>query len=596
MRYDDQVVDQVQAANDIVEVISQYVPLKRGGRNFKGLCPFHGEKTPSFMVNPEKQIFHCFGCSAGGDVLTFIMRYENVTFPEALRQLAERGHVRLPALEESKGGGAPSENEQLYEIGRLAEEYYHAAFLGPQGKAAREYYLKRGFKPEAAKELKLGWAEDSWRGLFDFLSKKGYPEGLLVKSGLVHRSPKGPLYDAFRGRLMFPIHNLQGKVIGFGGRIIAESTTGGPKYLNSPETSIFVKRRELFGLHAAKRFIDREKPQLVVVEGYLDFLRLYQEGFKTVVATLGTALTEDHVTVLKRFAEEAVVIYDGDKAGEAASMRGLEVFLEGGMSVKLVRMPAGYDPDDFVRKEGVDAFRKQVAEARDFFDYKLEILLSRYDARDSLGLMRITNEFLETFLKIKNPVLLDRYLRKLAGSLGVEENSLRSELGKLLKKTSGQVRPAAAAEQAPKAASKAPREEILLLALAVEDPRMREILMEETQVEDFSDRSLYEFYQIIGEGSQSAAAAFSWPRLLQRLQNDEVRQSVLSYLSQDWSAEEKEKVFRDCLKTLKNRQLDRRREELRRSIAKAEREGNQDRILSLAREYQELLREPSAEV
>ena len=381
MRYDEKIIDEVRTANPIVEVIGQYVPLKRSGHNFKARCPFHQEKTPSFMVHPEKQIFHCFGCVAGGDVFGFLMRYENMSFPEALRRLAERAHIRLPEPVAKRGEG-PTESEQLYEIYRLAEDYYRAKFLSEEGRRARDYFHARGFKDEMAEEFKIGWASEAWQGLFEFLSKKGFSEPLLLKSGLIHRSAKGNLYDGFRGRLLFPIRNLQGKGVAFGGRIIAESD--GPKYLNSPENPVFHKRRELFGLNLAKKFIDRDRPRIFVVEGYLDFLRLYQEGFKTTVATLGTALTEEHVQVLKRFAEEAVVIYDGDKAGEAASLRGLEVFLEGGMSVKLVRMPVGFDPDDFVKKHGAPAFEKLLSEARDFFDYKFEVLRSRFDLRDSL--------------------------------------------------------------------------------------------------------------------------------------------------------------------------------------------------------------------
>ncbi|MFA7002024.1 MAG: DNA primase, partial [Candidatus Omnitrophota bacterium] len=381
MLYGDNILEQVQSANDIVEVISQVVPLKRSGRNFKGLCPFHQEKTPSFMVNAEKQIFHCFGCQTGGDVFSFLMRYENMSFPEAVRRLAERAHIRLPEKPSGREEG-PSDTEKYYEIYRLACEFYRRQYLDPVlGRKAREYFARRKFDEALAEEMKMGWAGDAWDGLFQFLSKKGFPEELLLKSGLICRSTKGTLFDLFRNRLLFPIHQLQGKVVAFGGRLIEDRE--GPKYLNSPENPIFSKRRELFGLHLSKKFIDREKPRILVVEGYFGFLRLYQNGFKSAVATLGTALTEEHVRILKRFAEEAVVIYDGDKAGEAASLRGMEVFLEGDMSVKLARLEGGLDPDDLIREKGAEAFAEVLGKATDFFDFKLETLQKRFNRKDS---------------------------------------------------------------------------------------------------------------------------------------------------------------------------------------------------------------------
>ena len=587
MRFEDRTIDDVQAANDIVEIISQYVPLKRAGRNFKAACPFHQEKTPSFMVNPEKQIFHCFGCGAGGNVFSFLMRYENTSFPEALRQLAERAHIQLPQASARKGEG-PSENERLFEVYRLAAEFYHAHFLDPEkGRGAREYFKKRGFGSELAEEFQIGWAPSDWRGLFEFLSKKGFPESLLLRSALVHRSEQGHYYDVFRGRLLFPIRNLQGKTVAFGGRLIAESE--GPKYLNSPENPIFYKRRELFGLNLAKKFINRELPRILVVEGYLDFMRLYEKGFKASAATLGTSLTEDHVQMLKRFADEAIVIYDGDKAGEAASLRGLEVFLEGGMNVKLVRMPEGFDPDDFLLKEGAPAFQKLLDEARDFFDYKLEIMLARFNREDSLGLMRITNEFLETFVKVKNPVLLDRYLRKLAGALGVDENSLRTELLNLKKKTGEREKKLTEKSAAP-AGSRIPEEEVLLLGLMMEDPSLRETAFQELSESFFREgatRRLFRMLETLEPSKQGTGCS----RVLNRLEDEDFKARLTASSALDWTAEDRQKAFQDCLAKLKLRQVKKRLDELRRDIAQAERAGDQARAGAIVKEYQTLLRQ-----
>lgn len=595
MRYDERIVDQVQMANDIVEVIGQYVSLKRSGRNLKACCPFHGEKTPSFMVQPEKQTFHCFGCGVGGDVFTFLMRHENMSFPEALRQLAERGNIILPEVSSRKSDG-PSESEVLHELYKQAADYYHKLFMDPvRGKEARDYFVKRGFDLTLAEELKIGWALDDWRALLTHLTKQGFKEEVLLKSALVTRSPKGQVYDTFRGRLLFPIANLQGKFVAFGGRLI--KNVEGPKYLNSPENPVFHKRRELFGLHSAKKQIDRERPQILIVEGYFGWLRLYQHGFRTAAATLGTSLTDDHVHVLKRFAEEAVVIYDGDKAGEAASLRGLEVFLEGGMNVKVARLPAGMDPDDFILKEGPEAFRKLLSEARDFFDYKLEILTGRFNRFDSLGLMKITGEFLETFTKIQSPILTDRYLRKLAASLGVDENSLRSELLKLKKKNEKPAIPAsektAAPAIRPAAAVKSPEksdEEIVLLALAVEEGDLRRKLLsefEETEFEDPRRRELFQLLSVLEAQKQPV----NWPRILTRLEDVSFKEQLTALSSMEWDGTQKQQAFQDCLNHKKAKKVTKRLDDLRRSIAQAEREGNAVLTDQYMREYQTLWRE-----
>ncbi|MBI3312955.1 MAG: DNA primase [Candidatus Omnitrophica bacterium] len=585
MRYEDKVVEEVQRANDIVEIISQFLPLKRTGRHFKANCPFHQEKTPSFIVNAEKQIFHCFGCQAGGDVFSFLMRYENLNFPEALRQLAERANIRLPEPSRKNPAEGPSDKEKLYEIYRLAQDFYHARFCHPEaGKAAREYWKKRGFEESLAMEFKIGWAPADWRLLYEFLIKKGFPEALLLKTGLIQRSPKGPFYDVFRNRLLFPIHNLQGKVVAFGGRLIDQSE--GPKYLNSPETAVFHKRQELYGLYLAKKFINRDRPQLFVVEGYFGFMRLYEKGFRTTVATLGTSLTPEHVQILKRFADEAIVIYDGDQAGEMASLRGLEVFLEGGMSVKVVRLPKGYDPDDFLKKENPEAFTKLLQEARDFFDFELEVLSAKYDRAESLGLVKITNEFLETFTKVKNPVLLDRYIKRLAGVLGVEEMSLRTEFSKLQKKSSPTPSKSAAAPKAERSKVDAlSQDEILLLSLMADDVEIREASSGELSHSDFKDSELSAIFKTLSSITEQTSSL----QVLNRLENESLKERMIACLAMDWTSEKKKRAFKDCLWRIKNRQLENRLEELRRLIARAETDQDSAKLTHLVTEYRDLL-------
>ncbi|HTL47272.1 MAG TPA: DNA primase [Verrucomicrobiae bacterium] len=590
MRYEDNVIDQVQGVSNIVDVIGQYVPLKKSGRNFKACCPFHQEKTPSFMVNSEKQIYHCFGCGAGGNVFGFLMQYENLSFPEALRRLAERANITLPERGTSHERKDRSENEKIYEIYGLAADYYRKLFQHPQeGKAARDYLVKRGFRLESAQEFGLGWAAAGWKGLYEYLARKGVPESLLLKSRLINKSEKGTCYDVFRGRLMFPIHNLQGKIIAFGGRVLAGED--GPKYLNSPENPVFQKRRELFGLHLAKRFTDRDFPRIFVCEGYLDFLRLYEEGFKASVATLGTSLTEDHVTILKRFCEEVVVVYDGDKAGEAASLRGLEVMLEGGMNVKLVRMPEGHDPDDYLKQFGKEAFQKLVDSAQDFFDYKLSVLMRRYNRSDSMGLVKIINECLETLLKVQNTILLDRYFRRLSEALGVDENSLRTELRKLKNKTTPAFQGKKPAAEVPaRPVTVLANDEMMLLALLFENPADAPAAAAELSEEDFgSEASRALFRQITG--ALSSRQHLSLPQILTRLEDPETRRKFTEVASAEWSDAEKEKALQDCLRSIKKKTAARKMEHLRREIVEAEKKGDQQRVLACTKEYQTLLQQ-----
>lgn len=594
MRYDDQILEQVRAANDIVDVISEYFPLKRAGRNFKARSPFTDEKTPSFMVSPEKQIFHCFSTGKGGDVFGFLMQYENLSFPEALRKLAERAHIQLPEKQAGARRDRP-ETEKIYDIYRYAAEYYAGILKHPeQGKAARKYLGERGFDQAIVDEFQLGWAPDAWQGLYEFLSKKGIPEDLLVKSRLVNKSDKGRVYDVFRGRLMFPIFNLQGKVVAFGGRILGQGE--GPKYLNSPENPIFVKRRELFGLHSAKKFLKGDLPRILVVEGYFDYLRLHQKGFQYSVATLGTALTEEHVSVLKRFVQDVIVIYDGDKAGESASLRGLEVFIEGGLNVKLIQMPEGSDPDDFLAVQGPEAFQKLLDGALDFFDYKLRILTKRYNRNDSAGLVKISQEALDTLHKIKNPVLLDRYLRQLAQTLGVDENSLRTEMQRKAQAPGAdRGRPAgdrASAVGAALGVRNKTRQsaEALLWGLAFDDPAFRDLLFREIEEDDLREKESLRLFRYLKE-KRDQPEYWSLTRLMPHLQDESFKEALTGVTLFEWGADEKPKAFRDSIAAIKRQRREQRLIELRREISDAERQGQREALVVLTQEYQTLLRE-----
>ena len=592
MKYDESLVDRIRQQIDIVDLISEYLPLKKAGRNFKALSPFTEEKTPSFMVSPEKQIFHCFSTGQGGDIFGFLMKYENLSFPEAVRRLAEKANISLPEERTyKKSAGEKTENEKYYEMYELAADFYAKYFEHEKhGQKARDYWTKRKFNSETTKDFQVGWAPDAWQALFEYLRKKGYSEELLIKSRLVNRSEKGRCYDVFRKRIMFPIRNLQGKVVAFGGRQVEDGD--GPKYLNSPENPIFVKRRELFGLHLAKRYLDREFPQIFIVEGYLDFFRLYEQGFKTAAATLGTALTEDHVQLLKRFVQEVIVIYDGDAAGVSASLRGLEVFLAGGLNVKLVSLPDGNDPDDFLLKEGVEGFRKLISGAQDFFDYKLNILASRYDVSEASGIVKISNDALDTLEKVKNPVLQDRYLRKLSALLGVSEGALRTQFQNRSKKISNTTHEEDLGQSSliKKKTSRSGglSEEILIFGLVMDHPEFLDDFFSRVNLDSFvleESKKLFQYLQKMESGQ-----AVVWAKVFEIVDDGPYKEDLMQVSMMEWNEREEEKAFNDCLAVLDKKKLQRQLDVLRKQIGAAERRGDFQKVLELTQAYQMLLK------
>ncbi len=483
------------------------------------------------------------------------------------------------------------EGDKLYELYAVAKDYYHTQLLDPQkGKIAREYLAGRGISEALIHEFQLGWASEEWQALFTFLSRKGFPEKSLLTAGLAKQSAGGRMYDLFRARILFPIVSLQGKTVGFGGRLLKDGE--GPKYLNSPESPIFQKRRELFGLFFAKKFMDPDRPRLLVVEGYMDFLALYAAGFKNTVATLGTALTEQHVQVMKRFAAEAVVIYDGDKAGQAASLKGLEVFLEGGMNVKLVRMPEGYDPDEWIKEKGAESFQKLIDQAMDFFDFKLDAALARYNIKDPLGVVKITGDFLDTLAKVGNSILASHYLTRLSGLVKIDEATLRSELARLKAKPGW--RPDRAGnqtyfERTPKAQEKNfPSEELILLVLMVDDRGIRSQAFSELKESDFSSRETGEMFRSLVLAEENGEP-LSWPMLLARMEGHLIKDDLLRLAALDWQAEERTKAFQDCMAGVRQKRAEIKLEALKTRIALAEKKCEPSAVNLLIQEYQSLI-------
>ena len=430
MRYPREIIDEVRLQNDIVEVISQYVPLKQKGNSYFGLCPFHNEKTASFSVNSEKQFYYCFGCGAAGNVFSFLMEMENMDFPEAMKKLAERAHITLPEPEKSAQVIAAEQTKQrLFDIHKTAGRYFYDCLQEEQGKAARDYLVKRQMDPRMARKFGIGYSPDSYDALFKHLKEKGFTVSDILKSGLVLENKDGKGYhDRFRGRLMFPIFDVQGRVVGFGGRILAK---GEPKYLNSPETILFSKSRNLYGLNFAKA---AKKRELILVEGYMDMLSIYQAGFHNVVASLGTAFNQEHARTLKRFADDVILLYDSDEAGTNAALRAIPVLVKNGFRVKVTQVPDGKDPDEFIKAKGAAEFSKLLINAVHYISFEIACIQRKYNLKNPEHRVRFATEAAETLAKLDSEIERNVYLGEVSRVTGVEEEAIRSEIRKLMRK------------------------------------------------------------------------------------------------------------------------------------------------------------------
>lgn len=423
-------LEQIRAANDIVDVIGAYIPLKRAGTNFRALCPFHREKSPSFNVNPHHQIFKCFGCGKGGDVFTFVREYENLEFMDAVRRLAERASIPLefdtnPALQQQK-----HIKEVLWNIHeQITQRWQNALANEAGGQIARDYLAKRGVSAEAIKLFRLGAAPESWDDTVNWAKSKSHDLAIVAQAGLiVQKEGSDRYYDRFRGRLIFPICDEQGRVIAFSGRILSGDEKQA-KYVNSPETSIFTKGKVFFGIDKSKRpMLDAQSA--IICEGQLDLMACYMAGVQNVVAPQGTALTPDHARILKRYVEEVVLCFDADNAGQNAATRSLDPLLAAGLAIRVATIPNGKDPDDFIKQHGGEAFREIIEHAEGFFDWYLKRLCITHDPRSDKGRVAILREFGEALVKTRNAVLIDTHAQKAALRLGVSVDSVRAEFKK----------------------------------------------------------------------------------------------------------------------------------------------------------------------
>jgi DNA primase len=425
VRFDNSKVEEIKSRVDIVELATEYLTLKKAGRNYLGLCPFHQEKTPSFTVNREKQIFYCFGCGEGGNAITFLMKIANKTFPEAIKELAEKTGVVLPLRQDTKEGRQKdSLRESIADLNLRAAQLYAHNLYSPSGKTAQDYLNARGIMPETIKQFRLGYAPDAWRSLTDYIEGSGLSLEMAEQAGLVIASKEDRFYDRFRGRLIFPIENVSGETIAFGGRILDK---GEPKYLNSPESPIYIKGKNLYGLNKTKEEI-RKKGFALIVEGYFDLISLWNAGIGNVVASLGTALTREHLELLRRYTVEVVALFDPDEAGRKALDRSLELFLSMNMRARALILPGGLDPDDYVKKFGREKLTELITNAQPLSDYYIEnVLGSGKTFEDKREMVKTAMEFIN---KISDKKEKDLFIKRIAEKTGVDQKLLGNEVYK----------------------------------------------------------------------------------------------------------------------------------------------------------------------
>lgn len=428
--YSDELLEEVRSRNDIVDIISQYVTLKRKGRNFFGLCPFHNEKSPSFSVSPDKQIFKCFGCGKGGNVFHFLMNAENISFVEAVQILAERANIELP-----KNSGDEDEKQvqlknEVYKVNEAAAMFYHETLYKPTSKVAQEYVKKRKLGNNTLKAFLIGYAPMN-NELFNHLKSKGFSTEAMLASNLIGRSEKGIYYDKFKHRLMIPIQDVRNRYIAFGGRVLDDSK---PKYINSPEDIVYSKGRNLFGLNVAKRNSNGMLKEILIVEGYMDAISLYQRGITNVVASLGTALTDAQGRLLRRNAEKVILGYDADGAGQTAILRGMDILKNLGVDIRVLQISDAKDPDEYVIKYGADRFKKCMEDAISVVEFKVKILKQTLDLNNTNDKIKFLNEIAKTLASVDNSMEREVYIDKIGKTYGISTEAIQSEINKLTNK------------------------------------------------------------------------------------------------------------------------------------------------------------------
>jgi DNA primase len=560
MRYSEDAIEEVRMKNDVVDIISGYVKLQKKGSNYFGLCPFHNEKSPSFSVSPAKQMYYCFGCGAGGNAITFVMEYENYSFSEALKVLADRAGVKLPVQEYSKEAKAQEDlRAVLLEINKLAASYFYYQLKNPQGELGYKYLRDRELSDDTIVRFGLGYSNKTSDDLYRYLKGKGYDDAILKQTGLVTIEERGT-FDKFWNRVMFPIMDVNNRVIGFGGRVMG---TGEPKYLNSPETKLFDKSRNLYGLNYAR--LSREK-YILICEGYIDVIALHQAGFTNAVASLGTAFTLQHAQLLKRYTDKVILTYDNDGAGIKAALRAIPILKEVGMSIRVLNMQPYKDPDDFIKNLGSDAFEERIKEARNSFLFEIDVLKKDYKMDDPEQKTAFYNQVSKKLLEFPEALERENYLEAVSREFFINYEDLKRLVNRL-GATLGAVSPASKREEEKgfKDQKKKDKEDgvkqsqRLLLTWLIENPVLFDKIHGVITPEDFIEELYHKVAQMVFDGH--AAGTLNPAEILNHFINDDDQYRAVAglfhaSLKESPNNEEQKKAFSETIMKVKKNSLD----------------------------------------
>jgi DNA primase len=566
-------IDELQSRTDIAEVISGYIPVKRAGRNFKALCPFHGEKTPSFMISPQKQIFHCFGCGEGGGAIQFLMLYEKITFVEAIEILAKRCGMEVPQQKDDKS----RIKNVLYEAAAEAVKFFHNNLKDPQASAIVSYLNQRGIDALAIEQFCLGYAPGR-NSLIEHMRRKGFSLDVLEKASLITRQSNG-YRDLFVDRVIFPIFDLRSRPIAFGARLWTEKKDA-PKYINSLESVLYSKREQLFGLNFAKDDI-LKNDRIIIVEGYLDMIIPFVNGVRNIAASSGTALTLEQIRLIRRYTSNVVLIYDADKAGQIATLRALDLLLENDLRVKIVQLPPGFDPDLSVRKKGKEFFVQLINQAQDFFDYKLINLKNAYDCDSIEGKSKITQDIFATINKLKSEIEKYEYIRKLSGQLNIKEEILIAEFRRNFSSRSVNDRPAVAVREK----ETLPIAEKIILKVLFTNNKVFSLIKKNLAPADFISRLAqqvinYCFHNFTPDNFNSKIIASSL--------EDKILSGFITAIVMDEDIPQDKESFKASLEQIRGRRKKILQNQLKNEIKDAEKKGDSQRLRKLINDYKKI--------
>lgn len=585
MRYSDEILNEVRESNDIVEIISQYIHLKRSGRNYFGLCPFHNEKSPSFSVSPDKQIFHCFGCGVGGNVFSFISKIEGVGFKEAVEILAEKSNINLPQDSNEEDSKKEILKSKVYKVNSFTAEYYHKRLYKSESKIGQEYVKQRKINKETLENYNLGFS-GNFDELYKALRKEGFYDEEILESGLVNRNENGKYLDRFRNRFMIPILDVRNRVIAFGGRVLDDSK---PKYINSPENIVYSKGKHLFGLNVAKKY---EHNTLLVVEGYMDAISLHQRGITNVVASLGTALTTNQGWLLRKNAEKIILGFDSDGAGQTAIMRAMEVMQNMGCDIRVLQMSGAKDPDEYIIKYGSARFQKLMNEAISLLEFKVKVLKQNLDLNVAGDKVKFLNEISKLLSNIDNSIEQEIYIEKISKGYNISKEAIFGQVNKI--KYNGK-RNIKSLEKEKNIKNNIKKEqtnisedilkrEKMLISILINNPESYAEIKEKMQIEDYKLEYNKKIIELLYEELEKEN--YNINMVIDRIEDQEIQNHITAIMAEDFGIVDYKKALEDIFNKYKKEELEKRRDEL---IALITTEQKQETKEQMGKELNEII-------